>query len=132
MEPVRRILVPVDFSPCSSAAISYAVRLADRLGAEISVLHVTERAPDAERRQDLDRFVDPHRSERVPLRAVVVEDRAADGIVREATGGGYDLIVIGTHGRSGLQQLLVGSVAAEVVRRAPCPVLTVRSNNGAR
>jgi universal stress protein A len=136
------ILHPTDFSDCSRWAASIAADLAQRHDALVLVLHVVEtlgpenvtygeavsqRQPEGYR-QRLD--LDLRRS--VPLPGVMVEYLLAEGdpateIDRVARERGCDLIVLGTHGRKGLAHLLMGSVAEEVVRRALCPVLIVRT-----
>jgi nucleotide-binding universal stress UspA family protein len=142
---VSRILVPVDFSPCSRAALDYAVELAEQMSAAVDVLHVAEptgyagpealmlapdaaRGPWAESRADvlreLDGFVGPSRARVRDVRAE--SGLPADLIASVAKEGGYDLIVMGTHGRSGLSRLVVGSVAEAVMRRASIPVLTLK------
>jgi nucleotide-binding universal stress UspA family protein len=143
---VSRILVPVDFSPCSRAALEYALELAEGMGAQIDVLHVSEPSafigadalmliPDASRAgalgesrddllHELDGFLG---SARARVRRVRLEPGLpADVIPSVAKDGGYDLVVMGTHGRSGLSRLVVGSVAEAAMRRSPVPVLTLR------
>jgi universal stress protein A len=138
----RKILLPVDFSPCSEAALSYALRLGDIFGSDIDVLHVWEPlAPTSEGDlRDMGLFVAT--DEGLRLRELLLSlDQARPGRMRAvleagdpfrtivAIATGYDLIVMGTHGRSGVRQLLSPSVAERVVRSAPCPVLTVRSRH---
>jgi nucleotide-binding universal stress UspA family protein len=142
-----RILVPTDFSPPSAAALATAKELAARFGASIHLLHVLE-DPYATagfaaevygclppglkeawlktaETQMLAAF--PER-EREPFRATaaVAFGSSARTIVEYADANGFDLIVMGTHGRGGVAHLLIGSVAERVVRTAFCPVLTVR------
>lgn len=146
MSTIRRILVPVDFSECSRAAFDQAVEIGRRFEAEVDVLHVWE-APtfvpadvvvaananslmelartSAER--DLATFVNDAARRGKPVH----DSRSQSGhpvevITNTAKSGSYDLIVLGTHGRTGLSRALIGSVAERVVRHAPCPVLTVR------
>ena len=142
-----RILVPTDFSPSSDAALEYAKVLAAQFGASLHVLHVVDarfaagpvaseayiaESADAGTRVFEDARVRlSHRltaNDRIRYRAAteIVTGAGAQAIIDYATERGMDLIVMGTHGRSGLAHLLVGSVAEEVVRHAPCPVLTVR------
>lgn len=140
---ISRILVPVDFSPCSRAALEYAAELADRNDARVEVLHVQEPAPYAgpvgmsmmppvARRWDetpgdvlreLEGFVGPSHDH---LRVRVESGLPGDVIPAVAKQGDFDLIVMGTHGRSGFARALLGSVAETVMRRAPVPVLTLR------
>lgn len=152
MTTLHKILVPTDFSECSEAACDMASTLARRLGASIELLHVDE--PPAwqgfvipelvvsmpneagtslhefvqtRARRALEHLVEKLHSAgvaRVGQRIEVGQPEAV--IVRIAQETGCDLIVIGTHGRKGLERLMMGSVAERVVRQAMCPVLTVR------
>jgi nucleotide-binding universal stress UspA family protein len=144
-----RILVPVDFSAGSRAALEHAVFLAQRLNAAIDVLHVWQtpddlpaesvriaangirggigpRARDAAE-QALAELVAPFARMGVPLRAESVFGQPVPVIRSKAEEGWYDLIVMGTLGRGGLPRLFLGSVAEALVRTAPCPVLTIRA-----
>lgn len=132
---IKKILCPIDFSPQSGAAMDYAVALARDTGAELMLLHVAEPAialgeavpqmPDtAECRRELAAvIVDPEI--RVDRRVVV--GYAAEQILASASQRPVDLIVMGTHGRTGFSHLLMGSVAECVVRKASCPVLTLKA-----
>jgi nucleotide-binding universal stress UspA family protein len=139
MLPIRTILHPTDFSEQSQCALRLAGALARDHGARLVLLHVAA-APVAFYTEGV--FVpapsDPHDEERRQLEQLEVpgaapaERRLAEGnppseILRVAEETGADLIVMGTHGRTGLARLLMGSVAEQVVRRAPCPVLTVKT-----
>jgi len=137
MIALKQILVPTDFSAASTAALTYGRVLAHRFGAELHVLHVMENGflrptaadpleIEAATRQILyEQVTDDDRL--VCGRAVLERsDNVPDEIVRYATASGIDLVVMGTHGRGTLSQLLLGSVAERVVRTARCPVLTVR------
>jgi universal stress protein A len=138
---IRKILVPTDFSPGAAVAIDEARMLAKAFGATVTLLHVyslpTYVFPDgstfiagAEVTARIERDVEEALSRTAQtIGDVPVETRsqigsAWDEIVRAARA--YDLVVMGTHGRSGLRHLFLGSVAEKVVRHAPCPVLTVR------
>jgi len=140
---VRRMLVPIDFSDCSLDALEYAVQVAKHVNAAITILHVME--PVA---YGLD-FTLSHPSELEAKRARLGDrlrdlvqaaagwglqaDEAlrgglpADSILDYARSRAVDLIVMGTHGRRGISHLVNGSVTEGVLRRADCPVLTVRS-----
>ena len=146
MSEIRRILVPIDFSEPSRAAFDYAVELAKSCGATVDVLHVWEAPnflpPDSagsvpslsyaehvRKAADdaLETFVADARGRGIELNASEIQlGRPAHAIAEAALAGGYDLIVLGTHGRTGFSRALIGSVAENVVRHAPCPVLTVR------
>jgi nucleotide-binding universal stress UspA family protein len=143
-----RILVPVDFSACSLAAMEHALALAERFGSTIELLHVwslpsglgpDEAVPLAGRSgETVSEYAESQASEFLQSMLFDLEERGArvrgtlergepvQAILQAAREGGHDLIVMGTHGRTGLAHLLRGSVAEQVVRRAPCPVLTIR------
>ena len=138
---VKRILCPTDFSGYSALALRYAVSLGRWFDAEVAVLHVlpfrgsefpyfsTLASPDSKVRQpaedQLAQFVEPVLHEPVTIEPKLREGEPWREIVAEATALPADLIVMGTHGRSGFEHLLLGSVAEKVLRRAECPVLTV-------
>jgi nucleotide-binding universal stress UspA family protein len=140
MSPIRTILHPTDFSGPSDLAFRMACGLARDFGARLVVLHVAEFPanvyPEATRHED-PTLRHPAlwakvRELRPPSAGLSVEHRLADGdaaeeVLRAAGETGSDLIVLGTHGRTGLKHLLMGSVAEQVVRKAPCPVLTVKA-----
>ena len=144
MSKIQRILVATDFSSGAVAAARYACELARSVGASITLLHVIP-APnwllpdgsviiaDARTLAHLESAtVDALASARsrlldedVPVETTSVIGAAAPEIVRFAQEGGYDLIVMGTHGRTGLKHVLLGSIAERVVRTSTLPVLTV-------
>ena len=141
-----RILVPTDFSELSDVALDYARALAETFAASLHVLHVLdppcagaigEEGSIAESRAVQARLFEEasHRLQRRVMRVArtryrvrgdIVTGPGADSIVNYARGRDIELIVMGTHGRSGLAHVLIGSVAERVVRTAPCPVLTIR------
>jgi universal stress protein A len=144
---VARILVATDFSETSALALDYARAMAGRFRASIHLLHVLDEPPTLptlgsdmfaadvtafcatrhERaRQHLQRLLTVEEGARFAATGAVRTGRAADTICDVAIERGADLIVMGTHGRSGVAHLLLGSVAEKVVRLAPCAVLTVR------
>ena len=146
---IRKILVPTDFSPRSDAALDYAAALATALNAAVHLVHVVEepfaggewemyvRDPqeirdqlDADARSRLATTAGRLDPRAVPVSTGIRHGSAFDGILYEAKAIGADLIVMGTHGRSGLSHLMLGSVAERVIRGAHCPVLTVRSLQG--
>ncbi|MFO7905479.1 MAG: universal stress protein [Planctomycetota bacterium] len=141
MITLDRILVPTDFSEGSEQARAYACELASRFTVEIHLLHVVPPTsfpsyvapiPDhffhleESARQELEQWDDPalENASNV-VRSVSMGTPFVD-IVRYAREKEVDLIVIGTHGRSGLSHALIGSVTEKVVRKAECPVLSVR------
>jgi nucleotide-binding universal stress UspA family protein len=139
MLPIRRILHPTDFSERSQNAFRLACALARDYAVPLVVLHVSP--PYVVVGEGV--IVNPSREDTEGLRAqlervqahdprVVIEHRLIEGepageILRVAREAGCGLIVMGTHGRTGLGRLLMGSVAEHVVRKAPCPVLTIKS-----
>ena len=135
---LKKVLVATDFSPPSDAALTYGRALARTFGASLHVLHVVENyfmrpttaAPymvqEAKTRMLDDQLTDEDRHQSGARTVLEVSDEPADAIASYAKAQKIDLIVMGTHGRSGLERLLVGSVAEHVIRTAPCPVLTVR------
>jgi nucleotide-binding universal stress UspA family protein len=138
----QRILFATDFSPASDAALKYAQALARDTGAVLSIVHVEEiPTPYAGGEMLLPQPDFPNPEIRKMLEAVVPSDKtikyehhlvlgtAAEDIVRIASEQNANLIVIGTHGRTGLKRVLMGSVAEAVMRRATCPVLTVKQSD---
>jgi nucleotide-binding universal stress UspA family protein len=143
MNRVKKILAPTDFSDLSRVGVRYALEMARDTGAEVIVyytLDVGEYWMDSrtkispyrdmleETRRVLDRFLAEHFADCIDLvevRQVVEFGTPYKNIVEEATKEGVDLIVISTHGRTGFDHLMLGSVAERVVARAPCPVLVV-------
>lgn len=142
-----RILVPTDFSPPSDGALEYARILAAKFGSSLQLLHViddptasSDFVPDgyapstedirtgliAHARTRLDHLMNLVDRARYHAHAEAILGLPAQAIVDYALATGTGLIVMGTHGRTGLAHLLMGSVAEQVVRTAPCPVLTVR------
>jgi universal stress protein A len=149
MMAIRKILVPVDFSEPSRHAFEWAGMLAAVFDAKVTALHVWEVPPyippeamvgvpgqSAQTLSDTARthaerqmrtFVEDARSRGGKLDESLIESGdPARTIAEVAERGAYDLIAIGTHGRTGLAHLLMGSVAEKVLRRAGCPVLAVR------
>jgi nucleotide-binding universal stress UspA family protein len=144
----RRILVPTDFSAPSDAALDYARQLAEKVGASVHLLHIVEESfvtgplasemgvgesgrtiaalmKDAQTRLSHRVTADDRAHRR--MTSEVVGGSSASTIVDYAAENGFDLIVMGTHGRRGMAHLMMGSVAERVVRTAPCPVMTVRT-----
>ena len=143
-EVFARIVVPTDFSPCSKQAWQLAQRLATALGSELILAHVfvegtlwsespfnvervRELFADGRRRagDTLDEWATPARAAGLTVGIAMRDGIPYHEIVTLARDKHADLIVIGTHGRGGVNRALLGSVADRVVRLAPCPVLTV-------
>ena len=143
---IRTILVPVDFSDCSLAGLTYAVRFAKEVGARIVVVHVADLGPvmmttgrgdydsppyiEAARRRCSDQikaFLKRVTFDGVPVDASAVAGYCPSAIYEAAAKEGADMIIISTHGRTGLRRAFIGSVAEGTVRHAACPVLVVPS-----
>ncbi len=143
---IQRILCPVDFSESSDHASRYAVAFCKTFGAELTLLHVISPpiaalpgdhlVPDM-MQADIDAVAEATRERLSQLvgelsdLGITVQSRVISGIpfveiIRFAKDWDADMIVIGTHGRTGLQHFLIGSVAERVVRKAPCPVLSIK------
>jgi len=147
MIQIKRLLVPTDFSEHSEQAALYAVELAKRFQAdEVHCIHVSNIPADLlatsaytmtgpsqefieqvrqENRKNLEAFA-KNRLAGVPVRTAFLEGRPFVEIIRYARDHEIDLVVIATHGRTGLTHALFGSVAEKVVQKAPCPVLVVK------
>jgi universal stress protein A len=144
---IRSILLPTDFSECGNYALSYAASLARSFGASIICVHViepmvptvgysgmTEPLPIADITDQLENSAEhelPRIAEReecagLEIEELIVHGDAASEIVRVARERKVDLIVVSSHGRTGLGRILFGSTAEAVVRHAPCPVLVVK------
>ncbi|MCA9553117.1 MAG: universal stress protein [Myxococcales bacterium] len=134
----RRILVPVDFSRCARTALALAGQLAAACGAELDLVHVIRHVSSMDGPRGAPFLAEARRQAEEEIAAFLAEIpehehvRVEVGdpgheVVRAADEGGYDLVVMGTHGRSGVERLVLGSVAERVARHAPCPVLTLRS-----
>jgi nucleotide-binding universal stress UspA family protein len=139
---LHTILHPTDYSELSHAAMQYAVEEARLRGACLIILHTVETLgpenatfgevmsqpqPEAYRKRLWDEL---HREKpadpAIPVEYLLAEDEPVEAIVRVAAERHCDLIVLGSHGRQGLQRLLGGSIAEQVMRRASCPVLVVK------
>ena len=140
----KKILCPVDFSKFTEEVIAYAADIAKQYGAELHVLHVIPNLT----------YFTPYESFLTPENLVAVEKNIQDEVERDfgkilkhidmeikrvvktgvafveiidyAKSEGIDLIVMGTHGRSGIEHILIGNVAEKVVRKSPCPVMSIR------
>lgn len=140
---MRRLLVPLDFYDGSLEALEYAVQIAKHFGASITLMHVVEpvsygldftlmpvvQGPAARTKVEgrLAQLAAPLAAQGLTTHCVVHGGTPADSILDWTGKQAYDLIVMGTHGRRGLSHFASGSVAEAVLRRSPCPVLTVKS-----
>ncbi|HEY2759442.1 MAG TPA: universal stress protein [Pirellulales bacterium] len=139
---LQRICVPVDFSDTSMAALTYAKAFAESFGARLHILHVlTSWIPETDVPVSPQLYEQFEQSARKQLNALLLDEERqkyqaqldlVNGtsefleIIRYAREKEIDLVVMGTHGRGPIAHILLGSVAEKVVRKAPCPVLTVR------
>lgn len=146
----KKILVPVDFSPNSADAVRSAAEFSRRFGAELTLVHVFQPfasvVPEgylAYTSAQLEEMLSSFRTQLASAKkdaeaagAILVHTKQLQGtpaaeIEAFARNEHFDLIVMGTHGRTGIQHMLLGSVTERVVRHAPCPVLTVRGQPAA-
>lgn len=146
---IKKILVPTDFSDGSRTAFQYAFALAQKIGASIDIAHICEHSPyiyaetqlnkPGDAPQSLQSYLEKEtnlhmknflkhlpQNNQVAVKDYVIYGNPYEQIVKMSKEGSFDLIVMGTHGRTGLSHILLGSVAEKVVRYAECPVLTVR------
>lgn len=143
MVSIKHILVPTDFSDNGRKALLYAAAFADQFGAAVELLHVLEPIPPGAMlsytsvedlkaglrktaAENLEQLHSIWHNYAFPVKRTVAEGHPFVEIVKHASEGKADLIVIGTHGRGAIAHMLLGSVAENVVRKAPCPVLTVK------
>lgn len=140
----QRFLVPVDFSDYANQALDYAIGLAGKLGARLTLLHVIQSLPlggvdmgvalpytyiqdlEAEITNSMQAYLERVTAAGLEGEIAVVHGVPFHEILETAKMQQVDLIIMGTHGRTGFQHVLLGSVAEKVVRLAPCPVLVVR------
>jgi nucleotide-binding universal stress UspA family protein len=146
MKNVKNILVPVDFSENCRVALDWAMSISEFTGANVILFHALE-IPDIlqERAQkilvitkdvkdqlktkatkDLQTFAEKYDNNKINMAPEISEGKPFLEIIQAAKNYVVDLIVMGTHGHTGLKHMLIGSVAEKVVRKAHCPVLTVK------
>jgi nucleotide-binding universal stress UspA family protein len=142
---LKKVLVPTDFSDSARQALRYGMSFAKEYGAELVLLHVVENltvgyasdlfpVPMAEVFQEISGYAKAElaklgqeaRERGLAVRELVIQGKPSAEIIRFAAENDIDVIVLGTHGKGMLDQALFGSTTERVVRRAPCPVLTVR------
>ncbi len=143
MIELKRILLPTDFSDSSNSALNYAVAFADQFGAAVDLLHVIEPPPPGALMsyvslEDLRKGMHEEAELKMkelqtkwedycfPVNRIVIDGFPFVEILKHAKESNADMIVMGTHGRGAIAHMLLGSVAEKVVRKASCPVLTVR------
>ncbi len=137
-----RILATTDFSPFSNSAVDYAHRLAERFGSELHVLHVARTLEEIQSQHGMAAILDKGEGEDAPnawlheilgeagnvrrVQAVRLGDNIAETICKYVKENSIELIVLASHGRTGLSHLLMGSVAERVLHCSPCPVLITK------
>jgi nucleotide-binding universal stress UspA family protein len=146
MSRIRRVLHPTDFSRASTAAFKRAVEMAKGNRAELLLVHVMvpavplmgdgyvspkvyedlEAAAQAAAQKQLRKLVEKAKQAGARVKGLLLEGVAHERIAQAARSRKADLVVIGTHGRTGFAKLFLGSVASRVLAVSPCPVLTVR------
>jgi nucleotide-binding universal stress UspA family protein len=143
MVEVKKILFPVDFFESSGKILPYVKLMAEKLGAKIELIHVVRGSSDfvgfemgaawyssfegellEGGQKAMDRFVE-EKFAGLDVGTTVAVGDVAEEIIKHAEKSGTDMIIIGTHGRKGLEKIMFGSVAAGVVKGASCPVLSV-------
>ena len=136
---LKEILVPVDFTECKEKALSYAIPFAQQFGATVTLLHVIEPAyvpatevgivvdfdTDEEVKREMERTC-ARLAGQVRCHSLIRKGSAELEIINAAKEMACDLIILATHGRTGMDRLLMGSTAEKVVRRAGCPIFIVR------
>jgi len=135
MDMLKKILAPTDFSDLSVRGVRYACRLAKDVGAEVTIFNVVfvdesgvNKGEIEEHRQQLEEFVARNLADvgaNLRIRKAIDSGQAYRAIVERAENEQIDLIVMSSHGRSGLSRMMIGSVTDKVLRMAPCPVLVV-------
>ncbi|MEJ2194975.1 MAG: universal stress protein [Ignavibacteriaceae bacterium] len=142
---INKVLVPIDFSDYSKIALKYAVDFAQKFNAEMFLVYVVEPVIyppdfsmgqiaipsvntewDIKAKEELDNLADSEIPDGVKVKTTIKTGKPFLEIIETASEEDVDLIIIATHGHSGMEHILFGSTAEKVVRKAPCPVLTLR------
>ncbi len=144
MAEIKNILFPVDFTSASEKVLPYVRYFVEKLEAKLVVIFVVEKLSKyanfyvphsaldnleeemiAAAEKKMAHFVDEYMEDLSDVETIVKRGEVAEEIVKTAEEKNIDLIIMGTHGRKGLEKILLGSVAQQVIKRAPCPVMTV-------
>jgi len=144
MAEIKNILFPLDFSSASEKVLPYARYMAEKLGAKLYLMFVVEELAKYANfyvphsaldnleeemleaaKKKMENFVAQHLEDSTNLETIITLGDIAEEIIRAVEEKEIDLIVMGTHGRKGLEKILLGSVAERVVKKAPCPVMTI-------
>ncbi|PLX80936.1 MAG: universal stress protein [Desulfuromonas sp.] len=148
MNKFRNVLFATDFSECSEAAFSYAISLAKTYQAHLVILHVINEPVDlrgfyvphisfdqleeevrAGAEKMMEKFCSTHLGDFSDYQTFVEPGIPYDTVIKKAGAINADLIVLGTHGRTGLDHVLFGSTAEKIVRKSPIPVMTIRNQD---
>ena len=141
----ERILYPTDFSESAENALQYVISLSKKYGSKIHVLHVVEpftytsdfgidysaqyREMEVTAKRLIEEIVTSLKKSSLDAEGAVLSGEPFVEIIRYARQENADLIVMATHGRTGIEHMLLGSVAEKVVRKSPCPVLTIKKTS---
>ena len=145
MQTNNTIIVPIDFLTHTDKVVTYAVYMAKKLNATLHFLHVVEEVslygdymgPTIKHfvpqmmelsQEKMNNLVEKYNSSELPCHGKVLNGDVVEGICTYAEKNKGDMIIIGTHGRKGLEKMWLGSVAERVVKNAPCPTLTYNPN----
>jgi nucleotide-binding universal stress UspA family protein len=142
---IKKVLVPIDFSDYSKSSLKYAVNFAKSFNADITLIYVIEPiiyppdfsmgqiaipsvSPEWDERahEELEKLAKNEISSDVNVKVIIKTGKPFVEIIETASEEDIDIIIIATHGHSGVEHILFGSTAEKVVRKAPCPVLTLR------
>ena len=142
---IKKVLVPIDFSDYSKSALKYAVDFAQKFNAEIMLVYVVEPVIyppdfsmgqiaipsvntewDIKAKEEIDKLAASEIPDVVTVKTMIKTGKPFIEIIETAAEEDVDVIIIATHGHSGMEHILFGSTAEKVVRKAPCPVLTLR------
>ncbi|MGB5849715.1 MAG: universal stress protein [Ignavibacteriaceae bacterium] len=142
---IKKILVPIDFSDYSKSSLKYAARFAQKFNSEITLIYVVEPVIyppdfsmgqiaipsvnaewDLKAKEELEKLGKQEIPESIKVSIIIKTGKPFLEIIDAAAVENIDLIIIATHGHSGIEHILFGSTAEKVVRKAPCPVLTLR------
>lgn len=144
MIKLKKILCPIDFSACSTYALTYAIDISLKDHASLYLIHVIETymGDIGDILKQIDLLLDDKQTDNLKMRLInlipdeirtnisidtlVVKGTPFVEIIKAAKDNQVDLIVMGTHGKTGLDYILIGSVAERVIQRSPCPVLSIR------
>lgn len=146
MEPdIKKVLVPIDFSDYSKSALKYAVNFSEKFNAAMILIYVIEPVIyppdfsmgqialpsvnaewDIKAKEELDKLAKAEIPDNIKVTTILKTGKPFIEIIETAAENDVDLIIIATHGHTGVEHILFGSTAEKVVRKAPCPVLTLR------